>query len=67
MGQKMDPSESMSKDALKALLLKDGGVFKYSGKENILSDEDLDILCDRSDAAYARAEKVSVMPADIRS
>jgi len=57
MGQKLDNSEGMSKDALKALLLKDGQVYKYSGGDQILSDEDLDILCDRSDAAYARAEK----------
>lgn len=58
MGQKMETSEeSMSKDALKALLLKDGEVFKYSGGDAILSDADIDTLCDRSDAAYAQAEK----------
>jgi len=57
MGQKMENSESMSKEALKALLLKDGEVYKYSGGDTILSDEDLDVLCDRSDAAYSRAEK----------
>jgi ATP-dependent DNA helicase len=44
---------------LKQLLLKDGLVFKGTGKneEEILSDKDLDILCDRSDAAYERAAK----------
>jgi ATP-dependent DNA helicase len=57
MGQKMDNTEGMSPEALKALLLKDGEVYRYSGKDKILSDEDLDILCDRSDAAYLRAEK----------
>lgn len=57
MGQKMDNTEGMSKEALKALLLKDGEVYKYSGGDKILSDADLDILCDRSDAAYSRAER----------
>lgn len=57
MGQKLDNTEGMSKEALKALLLKDGEVYKYSGGDAILSDEDLDVLCDRSDAAYSRAEK----------
>jgi ATP-dependent DNA helicase len=57
MGQKLDNTEGMSKEALKALLLKDGVVYKYSGGDEILSDEDLDVLCDRSDAAYSRAEK----------
>lgn len=57
MGQKMDKADSMSKEALKAVLLKDGEVFKYTGGDVILSDEDLDILCDRSDASYVRAEK----------
>ena len=57
MGQKMDKGDSMSSEALKAVLLKDGEVFKYTGGDVILSDEDLDTLCDRSDAAYIRAEK----------
>jgi ATP-dependent DNA helicase len=57
MGQKMDNTEGMSKEALKALLLKDGEVYKYSGGDKILSDTDLDVLCDRSDAAYSRAER----------
>jgi ATP-dependent DNA helicase len=57
MGQKMDNKEGMSKEALKALLLKDGEVYKYSGGHEILSEADLDTLCDRSDAAYSRAEK----------
>jgi ATP-dependent DNA helicase len=37
--------------------LKDGEVYKYSGGDEILSDADLDTLCDRSDAAYSRAER----------
>jgi ATP-dependent DNA helicase len=57
MGQKMDNTEGMSKEALKALLLKDSEVYKYSGGDKILSDADLDVLCDRSDAAYSRAER----------
>jgi ATP-dependent DNA helicase len=57
MGQKMDKDEGMSKDALKALLLKDGQVYKYNGGDQILTEDDLDVLCDRSDEAYARAEK----------
>ena len=55
MGQKLDNSAGMNEESLKDLLLKDGEIFKYSGKEKILSDDDLDILCDRSDAAYTRA------------
>jgi ATP-dependent DNA helicase len=58
MGQKMDHSEGMSEEALKDLLLKDGETYHYSGgKDKILSDEDLDILCDRSDEAYAKASQ----------
>lgn len=56
MGQKMDSNEEMTPEAIKALLLKDGEVYKYNGKDKILSDEDIDILCDRSDEAYTRAE-----------
>ncbi len=56
MHQKMD-DEGMSKEALKALLLKDGEVYTYKGGEEILSEKDLDVLCDRSDEAYVRAEK----------
>jgi ATP-dependent DNA helicase len=57
MGQKLDNSEGMSKEVLRSLLLKDGEVYKYSGGDTILSEEDLDVLCDRSDAAYTKAEK----------
>jgi ATP-dependent DNA helicase len=57
MGQKMDTKEDLTEKDLRTLLLKEGQVFKYRGKEEILSDEDLNVLCDRSDEAYARAEK----------
>ncbi|KAK0641315.1 SNF2 family N-terminal domain-containing protein [Cercophora newfieldiana] len=56
MGQKMDSrEEELDREALKALLLKDGQVYKFSGDKEILSDHDLDVLCDRSDKAYATA------------
>ena len=54
--QKANNSAS-SEDPLKDLLLKDGETYNYSGGDDILSEEDLDILCDRSDAAYARASQ----------
>jgi ATP-dependent DNA helicase len=57
MGQKIGNDEGMSRDALKALLLKDGEVFKYKGGEEVLSDKDLEVLTDRSEEAYIRAEK----------
>lgn len=56
MGQKMDTKQELDEKDLRALLLKEGQVFEYTGKEEILSDEDLSVLCDRSDEAYARAE-----------
>lgn len=57
MNQKMENEEGMSGDALKALLLKDGQVYKYKGGEKILTDEDLGVLCDRSEEAYKKAEE----------
>ncbi|RDW91992.1 hypothetical protein BP5796_01386 [Coleophoma crateriformis] len=58
MGQKMDGNEEdMTKEQLRSLLLKDGEVYQGRGKDEILSNADLEILCDRSDAAYSRAEK----------
>lgn len=47
MGQKKDLNEDMDKDTLRSLLLKDGEVFKFSGDKTIISDTDLEILCDR--------------------
>ncbi|KAF5137081.1 ATP-dependent DNA helicase DDM1 [Metarhizium anisopliae] len=55
MGQKMENKEQLDAETLRALLLKDGQVYEASGGDQILSDEDLDTLCDRSDEAYERA------------
>ncbi|KAF1854242.1 hypothetical protein Lal_00015317 [Lupinus albus] len=55
MGQKMDLHEDIDPESLRALLLKDGQVYKASGGEEVLSDADLDVLCDRSEAAYEKA------------
>ncbi|KAK3389224.1 SNF2 family N-terminal domain-containing protein [Podospora didyma] len=55
IGQKIDMREDLDSETLKALLLKDGQVFKFSGDKEVLSDHDLSVLCDRSDGAYARA------------
>ncbi|ETS82652.1 hypothetical protein PFICI_04528 [Pestalotiopsis fici W106-1] len=56
MGQKLDPhEEELDKETLRALLLKDGEVYQHSGGDRIFSDEDMDVLLDRSDDAYARA------------
>lgn len=56
MGQKMDMrEEELDREMLKALLLKDGEVYKFSGDKEVLSERDLEVLCDRSDEAYAEA------------
>lgn len=47
MGQKKDLHEDVDKETLRSLLLKDGEVFKFSGDKTIISDTDLEILCDR--------------------
>ncbi|KAK3487904.1 SNF2 family N-terminal domain-containing protein [Neurospora hispaniola] len=58
MGQKLDlREEGLDRETLRALLLKDGQVYKFSGDKEILSEEDLRVLCDRSDEAYASAAK----------
>ncbi|ROW16601.1 hypothetical protein VPNG_01440 [Cytospora leucostoma] len=57
MGQKKNLQEDIDKETLRSLLLKDGEVFKFSGDKAVLSDADLDTLCDRSETAYARAAK----------
>ncbi|CAJ2514211.1 Uu.00g023300.m01.CDS01 [Anthostomella pinea] len=57
MGQKLDNGEDMDKETLQALLLKDGEVYKHTGGDQIFSDEDLDVLCDRSDEAFERAAR----------
>lgn len=48
--------EDLDAEGLKRLLLKDGMVYTYKGGDQILSDEDLDKLCDRSEEAYVKAE-----------
>ncbi|KAK4184833.1 putative ATP-dependent helicase [Podospora australis] len=55
MGQKLDAREDLDKETLRALLLKDGQVYKFSGDKEVLSDHDIEVLCDRSDAAYDKA------------
>ncbi|KAK6819578.1 SNF2 family N-terminal domain-containing protein [Apiospora arundinis] len=55
MGQKLDHNELLDKETLRALLLKEGEVYQHSGNDRIFSDEDLDVLMDRSDSAYDRA------------
>lgn len=47
MGQKKNLQEDIDKETLRSLLLKDGEVFKFSGDKAVLSDADLDTLCDR--------------------
>ncbi|KAI0100883.1 SNF2 family N-terminal domain-containing protein [Nemania sp. FL0031] len=55
MAQKLDAAEDIDKETLKALLLKDGEVYQHSGGDKILSDDDIETLCDRSDTAFDRA------------
>lgn len=55
MGQKIDMREDLDRETLKALLLKDGLVYQFSGDKEVLSDGDVRVLCDRSDEAYERA------------
>ncbi|CAG8949577.1 hypothetical protein HYFRA_00007810 [Hymenoscyphus fraxineus] len=52
-------NEGLGMEDFQDLLLKDGMVFQGSGQttENLLSESDLDMLCDRSDAAYENAAK----------
>lgn len=47
IGQKKDLNEDLDKETLRSLLLKDGEVFKFSGDKTIISDTDLEVLCDR--------------------
>lgn len=57
MGQKLDSSEVIDKEILQSLLLKDGEEYQHSGGDRILSDEDIEVLCDRSDEAFERAAR----------
>lgn len=47
LSQKKDVHEDLDQETLRHLLLKDGQVYKFSGGNNILSDEDIEVLCDR--------------------
>ncbi len=48
MGQKLDAQEDLDQEMLRSLLLKEGQVYNLtSGDQEILSDKDLDVLCDR--------------------
>lgn len=49
MSQKLESGEDIDKETLKALLLKDGEVYKHSGGDKVLSEEDIETLCDRYD------------------
>ena len=55
MTQKIDLEESLDKETLQTLLLKDGEVYQFSGDKEVLSHKDLQVLDDRSDEAYATA------------
>jgi ATP-dependent DNA helicase len=39
--------EDLDSETLKALLLRDGERYKFSGEKEVLSEEDLEVLCDR--------------------
>lgn len=55
MGQKMSSHEELDAETLRALLLKDGQVYKTSSGDGVLSEGDLAVLCDRSEEAYEKA------------
>ncbi|KAM0253353.1 hypothetical protein ACHAQJ_007304 [Trichoderma viride] len=58
MGQKLnEKEEDLDPETLRALLLKDGQVYEASGGDEILSDKDLETICDRSDEAFERAAR----------
>ncbi|KAL7795684.1 SNF2 family DNA-dependent ATPase [Trichoderma afarasin] len=58
MGQKLnEKEEDLDPETLRALLLKDGEVYEASGGDDILSDQDLETICDRSEEAFARAAR----------
>lgn len=57
LSQKKDLQEDLDNETLRHLLLKDGEVYRFSGDSDILSERDLEVLCDRSDAAYDRAAR----------
>lgn len=48
----MGGNDSIDKEMLRTLLLKDGEVYKHSGGDQIFSEEDLEVLCDRYDGVF---------------
>lgn len=58
MGQKLGKKEEdLDQETLRALLLKDGQVYETSGGDQVLGDDDLNTLCDRSEEAYVKAAR----------
>ena len=58
IGQKLDKGEeALDKELLEKLLLRDGMVYETTGGSDILSDGDLEVLCDRSDEAFEKAKR----------
>ncbi|KAH8172211.1 lymphocyte-specific helicase [Sarocladium implicatum] len=61
LGQKMEGADGNAKgedldaETLRALLLQDGQVYNTNNGDELLSDADLEVLCDRSDEAYDKA------------
>lgn len=61
LGQKMEAAdgnvkgEDLDAETLRALLLQDGEVYNTNRGGELLSDADLEVLCDRSDEAYDKA------------
>ena len=51
MGQKLDGNGAIDKETLRSLLLKDGEVYRHSGDDQIFTEEDLKVLCDRYERA----------------
>jgi ATP-dependent DNA helicase len=64
LGQKMDNDEGLDEETLKSLLLADGQVYKHSGGDQILSDKDLEVLCDRYENPYRLDQTITdILPA----
>ncbi|PTB64662.1 hypothetical protein BBK36DRAFT_1123433 [Trichoderma citrinoviride] len=58
MGQKLnEKEEELDPETLRALLLKDGQVYEVSGGDDILSDQDLATICDRTEEAFEKAAR----------
>ncbi|RFU77325.1 hypothetical protein TARUN_4877 [Trichoderma arundinaceum] len=58
MGQKLnEKEEDLDPETLRALLLKDGQVYEASGGDDVLSEKDLETICDRSEEAFEKAAR----------